>query len=409
MKYKKIISLFSFMLCIFSSHASNSRLAFTVVPVADLIGQPLKKKNGATKQAYDQLPLCGANLPFISCPRIHQLIFNEVVEILDERGAEVKIAIPHLFYINAEKSKIQSTYWTLKDNLVTFEQLKQHNLKTEFIPQPILFSTKYIPNDPRIVTLAFPYYDSKTRLTFSAGTRFVQDTANSTEETYTVSVFDKKKFAFRKVSLPKKICLRVDHTNRDEQIQTYVQLIRAWTKINDGFIPYVWGGCSFTALSNNATFSEQNTAKKYGASYYALEDYKHSPKPGFDCTNLIARATQMCGIPYFFKNSTTVAHYMKPVPESSSLSEGDLIWVPRHVMVVGSLEHNTLLEARHYGHGYGKVQEIALGKVFKGIETYDQLFDAFLKKEPLYRMDNKGEVKDTFSEFKILTLSSVWE
>lgn len=411
MNYQKLI-----MFSLLSFCPARAELALTIVPIADLIGEPIQKivKIPDSKKAYQHIPLCGAQMPFISCPRIHQLLFNEVVEILEQRGNELKIALPNLFYISPDKKTRHNSFWTHKDNLISFEQLKKKSANLAYIPPPIQFSKKQMHFDPSIITLAFPYQDKKTGLTFSAGTRFAlyestQEDAESDQ--YIVAVFDKKKLDFTPMPIAKHVCVRNEARNHTEQIQTFVNLIRSWTKIASGFIPYVWGGCSFAAVSSSSTINELPVAhaKNSQASMYALENYTHTPKPGFDCTNLIARATQICGIPYFYKNSTTVAHCLAPLTDKDKLQEGDLIWVPRHVMVVGSLEHNTLLEARHYGHGYGKVHEIPLSKVFKGIETYDQLTNAFLNKQAIYRMDNKGTVKDTFSEFKLLKLASVWD
>ena len=86
------------------------------------------------------------------------------------------------------------------------------------------------------------------------------------------------------------------------------------------------------------------------------------------------------------------------------LQEGDIIWIRGHVMIVGSLKDNTLIEARGYNHGYGKVQEIPLHTVFKYIKTFAQLFVHQQNKLPFFRMNSRGKVVQTIHELKILRL-----
>lgn len=58
-----------------------------VTPVADLIGSPIQTffPDMSVDTAYQQLVLCGAEKKlWIGCPRLHQLIAHELVEVLDQ-------------------------------------------------------------------------------------------------------------------------------------------------------------------------------------------------------------------------------------------------------------------------------------------------------------------------------------
>jgi hypothetical protein len=134
----------------------------------------------------------------------------------------------------------------------------------------------------------------------------------------------------------------------------------------------------------------------------------NKPQPGLDCAGLIARAAHLAGIPYFYKNSLTIAKHLAPLNKKETISEGDIIWLPGHVMVVSSLKDNLLVEARHYSHGYGKVHEIPLSHQFKNINSYEQLAAHFFNKKPLQRLDKSGKVVQVLPDFKILKLASVW-
>jgi hypothetical protein len=78
-------------------------------------------------------------------------------------------------------------------------------------------------------------------------------------------------------------------------------------------------------------------------------------------------------------------------------------------MIASDIKNNKLVEARHYNHGYGRIHELPLNKVFDGINTYQELVDAYHSKKKLYRLTSDGQIGDTINQFKILKLSSVWE
>lgn len=382
--------------------------AVVVVPIADLVGQPFR--DHATS-AYTRLPLCPGNTnPAESCPRIHQLLFNEVVEIIEERNEQVCIKIPHMFFITAKSNKPQTIYWTLKSNIKTFKQLKKHRCDFAKIPEPIAYIKKVIPNHSTIATLKVPYYNRKTNKTYSAGTRFVcAKTKKKSAANITVFIFDTKKDDFVTATIPKKNCLFAENMNKKERIEQFVNLVRQWAHNTNGYIPYVWGGCSFNALFTNS-FETINTSRKGKAlSYYTVGNYKQTPKSGLDCSSLVSRAAQLCGIPYWYKNTYTLANFLDPVKKNSTLSPGDLILIPGHIMIVSNTKKNKLVESRHYAHGYGKVHEIALSSVFKNIKTYRDLLTAYHNQQPLQRLDSQGKMKETIKRFTLLKLASVWK
>src|SRR5205814_4688733 len=120
-------------------------------------------------------------------------------------------------------------------------------------------------------------------------------------------------------------------------------------------------------------------------SFYEHERDTQSPKNGFDCSGVILRAAQIAGIPYFCKNTTTIAQCLTPLKSEQQLREGDLILIKGHVMIVSDITKNLLIEARSYGHGYGKLHEISIDQVFEGIETYKDLCDAYYEKKVVKR------------------------
>ncbi|MGB8367272.1 MAG: hypothetical protein WCD44_02830, partial [Candidatus Babeliales bacterium] len=158
------------------------------------------------------------------------------------------------------------------------------------------------------------------------------------------------------------------------------------------YIPYVWGGFSFTSTKKISSFSLKN-------------EKIVSPKTGFDCAGIIARSAQICNIPYFYKNTTTIKQFLSPITHINNLMPGDIIWIPGHVMVIADLKNNTLIEARGYNHGYGKIHEIPLSEEFKGISTYKELFNIYQNKKTITRLDHKGNEQEKINNLLLLRLT----
>jgi hypothetical protein len=384
------------MLCQQSIRSFSSYQAVTLVPVADLVGSAL-----ANTRDYATLPVCGGKpKAFLTCKRLHQLIFNETVKVTLELNGQVEITIPNLFFVPSDDtSHKMATYWTLKKNIFP---LKDPELKA-LVPQPISYEQPSAPQS-NTITLIEPYRSPECDCTFSAGTRFVVTATNAENKTVTVALIHPKTHASTHITIPRAYCL-MPATSREHQRKNFVKLIRLWAH-NSGAIPYTWGGCSYIFSTPHFAFKEITTG--INQSHYALEPQVTSPQTGLDCAGLVARAAQAAGLPYFFKNTTTLATYLSPLTENDRVEDGDLLWIPGHVMIVSNREQNTLIEARDYSSGWGRVQERPLKEIFKNINTYDDLESVYNKHKPLQRVDRAGSITNTYHTFKLLALNSIW-
>ena len=180
-------------------------------------------------------------------------------------------------------------------------------------------------------------------------------------------------------------------------------MLKCWAHQKDSFIPYVWGGTSFINTIDTPFREITNKIDNHYYSYFEFDNVQTHQKSGFDCSDIISRAAQICNIPYFYKNTTTIGQNLQPLQPHDTLINGDLILIKGHVMVISDIDKNLLIEARSYGHGYGKVHEIELHKVFDSIETYKDLCEAFFSKKELKRKDIHGNIRDTFKDWKILS------
>lgn len=391
-----IVTTVCLTLC--TSHTIFSYKALVIVPVADLVGSPLK--GGAT--AYKHLPVCGSRPnAFTPCKRLHQLLFNEIVDVVEEDHEQVQVAVPYLFFVSNGTNKKQNTYWTLKKNLYP---LPTDSAIRAAIPQTADFGQSTV-QQPNTVTLILPFHDPVTKLTFSAGTRFVVESTNEENATVNVFVLHPTTHTITVIAIPQKLCL-IPASDKEHQRKNFVKLVRLWAHNGNGIIPYVWGGCSMIFTTPQLTFNE--TCIKNHTCHYEINDNDAPLKTGFDCAGLVTRAAQAVGLPYYYKNTTTLASHLTPLTSGQHLHDGDLIWTPGHVMIVSNRDHNLLVEACGYASGWGRVREVPMNHLFKNIETCTDLETLFENKQPLKRIDKTGNVSSTYATFKLLALDSIW-
>ena len=110
---------------------------------------------------------------------------------------------------------------------------------------------------------------------------------------------------------------------------------------------------------------------------------------------------------YFFKNTTTLAYYLKPLALGEAAEKGDLIFFPGHVQIISDVEKNLIIESAGYKSGYGKVHEKKVGELFRNKLTINSLIAAYHAKEKLERLYKDGTV-EILPYCKILRFSSLY-
>lgn len=358
--------------------------AVTCVPVADLVGEAQ-----GSIHTYAHLPLCSSTKG--GCLRLHQLLLHEPVTILEEKNDEVKIEIHNLFYQTATSSEPHALYWSLKKNFIPLSKLSAQ----EQALLPPTLSWKNPSFSGSYITLLYPHVDTPTGYTFSAGTRFMLQEKKGTM--YRVACLHPSKKKIVPVHLPAHLCIKNNPSaSSTQKRETFLTILKRWAHLPEGFIPYVWGGCSFTHACTHPEFTHHN-------GIYTRLHTVH-PKTGFDCTGLIARAAQMADIPYYYKNSTTLEKQLAPISGLDEIANGDIIWFSGHALVLSDIKKGLIIEARAYDHGFGKIHEAPLSTIFKNIFTVQDLFAACQKKIPLQRLDSRGNAVQTIARFKIVKL-----
>lgn len=369
----------------FLQRVEPAQEAVVIVSIADLLGQSMhsylqkKNKKAPTQQeiiqAYESLPEIQGD--DTNCLRIYQLLFNECAEVLDVKGCEVKLQVPYALYANSQNGKLSGVYWTLKKNIILKSDLGQKEYD-HAIPQPF----KGTSEKQKIAVLRKPYYDPVTALTFSAGTKFV--TQSQLKDTYRVVRYSPKRKKIIMSTVPSHFFMQKDNdVERKKQQQQYVYLLREWAH-NTLPPTYIWGGASYSSSKIK------------------------TPKTGLDCSGAIIRSSQACSIPFFYKNSSAMKFHLKNY-EKGTIEDGDIIWFNGHVMVISSVKDNLIIESRGHASGFGKLHELPLSKLFKNIQTYNQLLTACQEKKPLELLDKDGKVSATIKTCKFLRYASVWD
>lgn len=362
--------------------------AVCIVPVADLMGGQLGEHEPDHQACYDTLVMDG---PCESVKRIDQLIFNERVTIVQMSGDECHIRVPEHYYCSRTNAALHNDYWTLTKNLAALDLLDDHTIVPDL---PDTSATN-------IVCLRAPFHDYKNYRLYSIGTRFVLDDRQDSDDYYRVRVCTKQLHNSH-LYIPKKSCINTSVLNEDEKIQQFLTMLNELACPESGCVPYVLGGCSYVKpYSHKRTLSTCNSKTLVNAN-----PVSHTSHSGFDCSGLVVHIAQTAGLPWFLKNSSAMHHYLKPLTPEELVENGDLIFIPGHIMIVADKNKPSLIEARTRLHGYGCVHCIPFNHEFKGINTLDDLLDYHFTKKPVIRLNAAGEPITT-TQLTILKLRSI--
>ncbi len=391
-----------------SARCPAHKQAVVKVPVADACGLEM---GSCTKQITDYY----ATLPYApdsgsyGCLRIHQLLFNELVTITKEYpGGEVGVEFSGFFFLDGLHRK-RHDFWMLKKDLVLVNSVPQRLRK--YIPPPVDYEKPIEEFSKNVLVLSAPWFDEKTNQIYSVGTRFLRQLEKDTETEYGVSLVSFEKKAAISALVPKEKALVYAAKSFDASLQTFLSLIRSWAHQKGGFIPYVYGGCSFRELLHDVSYSKISGTKCHAKASYWDRPAVSSivPHSGFDCSNMILRAAQMSFMPYYFKNTLTLIKYLRPLKLGEKLEEGDLVWYSGHVMIVSNVEKNLLIEAIGYDSGYGRVHELSVRQAFHGMKNFEQLIHAHHARQFMYRLNSSGGLWRSVYRLRIFKLRSILE
>ena len=392
---------------------SQPRWGVVVVPVANVINRPFPDSDPySILRRYQTLdPKEPGDDPIHE--RRYQLLFNERVELVARKNHQYKVKIPHILHHFEKKGIIQDYYWVHENAIMPLDTLEAYDVNTQLFPPLIIHGDCDVGQIlAHTVVLVMPFMDPKTGRTFSAGTRFVkvQEGVQADDQAVAVYYFDPTTKNFGILSIPIDILVTFSFTPSIEQrVEHFLKLVRTWANLPQGYIPYVWGGSSFVGVVRNDTHDPVRESGHSSVHVHALPESFHGVFGyGFDCSCLISRAALASGLPYYLGNSTLIAYFSKPLGEHDAIKNGDIFWFPGHVMIVSDVEKNLIIEARGYGAGFGRVHEVPLHRVFKGIRTYSDLQRRYVHTQPIMLLNSDGTDRRLLQQYAIYNFTNSW-
>lgn len=387
MRYIMRYKIFHFFFFMFSHIAANPEKGFCCVPVIDLIG-----KSVDYEQPYADKP--GDNY----CTRLSQLLFNEQVEIISKTHTKLKVKVEHIYYTTGIHKTKQMVYIVDKKSIMPFSDISKTDVAK--VPATISFEKKQKDNQT-IITLLLPFTNPETDLIYSAGTRFVKTALQKKKKIISVYCFNPETKLFEIIHIPHSVCLEKQPKTNPEKRKLFLTILRKWIPKN-GYIPYVFGGFSIGNPLKTNIFH----GKKIGSAtaYQRSEANNQVVKYGIDCSQLIARAAQIAGIDYYYKNTSTLRQELTPVKHNEPIQNGDILVWSGHTCIVSDVKKGLLIEARGYDHGYGIVQEIPLSEQFQGITTFKELQKAVHNNKNITRLNKANKKVQTIRDLQIMKL-----
>lgn len=370
------------------SHIHAGYDAFIAVPVADMfLDKPLTNT--------PQLECASSHIPS-HATRIHQLLYNTPVSIVRTEDSYTLVRQDEAYCSHVPNHCREM--WTKRNNII----------KLTTLARPIRKMCLPCGHKNTIVLIEPFQHDAST---YSAGTHFVVKETTTTH--YTVAYYDYKRKTCAFMHIPHHVTqptvYPTKHLSAQEKKrrqENYVNLLKRWASQVNGAIPYVWGGTSYCERTHAEL---QETSCEHGKIIYTYPDLTQ-PYTGLDCSSLILRASRIAGIPNYCKNTRTLKDCLKRCICSNDLRNGDIIFIPGHVMIISDTKNNTIIEAAGYGRGFGKVQEIKVSDFFKNIQTFKQLFDELAQNIKLTIIDkDRKDFKDyAVADIVILSFASLW-
>lgn len=310
---------------------------------------------------------------------VHQCLFNERVDIIKKQNNATYIHINSAFYVTPSDNRPQNCFWVTQEDLLELKALESEYQK--IIPL----------DDSKKTIITIKPWSPDQKVAFSAGTRFVIDTHAQKKRGHIAIIYlDPNAHSIKTAYIPKKQCISskwIITLSSCQKRALFIKTLKQWAhqKTNE-YIPYLFGGTSFVQTLE-----------------YPFE--KKSILTGIDCSGLVLRIANIAGITeYRYKNSTTIKKYCPQISSFNALQNGDLILIRGHVMIISDLQKGLIIEARGYDHGFGRVHEIPLCKVFKNIHSFKDLWDAASLKKRIIRLDHLQKERDSFTDLTFHTL-----
>lgn len=312
------------------------------------------------------------------------------------------IKIQHPFYFYEKDGKVINEFYIKKESFIRSEKinkkLKKYIVESyyydKFIESNLISGTIINPTKIKNKNKDIYLYPG-TRL------RFTDSTDN-----YLCGYIIKNKSDFIIFEIKKDdVLLDKDIPKNDEEKRKlFISLLKNWLVIsekNKATIPYFYGG---TAI--NFPLKNLSKIKINEKNFYVWEKNKKNLNMivGIDCSGLICLAARISGFKFYLRDSFIQNKYLEKVNDINEIKNGDIIWIPGHVMIINKNE-NTIIESVGYDSKFNGLVENKIYKRFENINNLNDLINLKNEKNPLILISKDGN-KKLFDIFEILSLSS---
>jgi hypothetical protein len=163
-------------------------------------------------------------------PRECQLLFNELVEVLESTDDYLLVELPNSLCYNRKYDRIECIVWVHKNALLPVSLLEQQGISLDFIPPAIHYSFKSFAHcSSHVATLTMPFDDPVTKRCYSAGTRFMRKTELDTQEYYAVFIVDPETIELKITYIPITSIFLYQEKLPQALIADFVSLIQRWS------------------------------------------------------------------------------------------------------------------------------------------------------------------------------------
>ena len=371
----KITLLLAALICT-TTQTKEERIAFCAVPVADVIGgEPLQKRfpNATPEEIgkyYRNFPNTNANVRELN--RMHQLLFNELVIVVEENDAEYGIKMPNVIVIDKEGNEKALCGYVHKDALVfvdTFENpgdflppLKRHK------QEPLALQTS---QKRCVYTLGKPLFDPNAGCIYSLGTQFVgmqDDTDPDMLYLYRYISPTKQYGRHKRTDAP---LLRIykncfigygDYAYKTKEDC----MIDIAERMADN-CPTTWGGRSYITEVTNPGYYDEVTRDYPDSSSIKGNDrpFMNNPRSGVDMSGMVNLLCKTCGIEFWLKNTTSMYKSLPGLLPDAPDDAGNFVLFHGYAGIRSKKDGNSIIEARRYEHHNGMMRKVPISKTFK--------------------------------------------
>ena len=394
-KGNNMLPRYSIILLIISSISLQAQKAVVINPIANCLRNQVSAYMPKSLTSYIYRNLPASSETKIGSLRIGQMLYNEQVTVDEDNShsPEVLVTLPYQYYDSENQQYRYLKTWMLRDDLTVIDSSDVYN----YVPR----QCEELPNaNQSIISLKTPYTSNTTERTYSAGTYFVFDPVYSTPDQYIVYEYSPNTEYFETTAIPRDNCIQFTQALKpSERRKQFLNTVKQWTDDLDNtqrILPFVWAGASYCNGIDNDAYTNS-----YGdwiwPQFFGKQD-------GFDQSGLILRAARTAFIPYNYKTTSTL-YQAAPARNADAVKPGDIICTNGMSMVIS--DDNTLIDSAGYTSGFAGVTRRPIHQRIQGINTLDDLREAYKNKQPLTMLNSNGEHTRDIHEYTIVSFEDM--